>query len=98
MMTNMPNLFLYTTQDKKVKVELYELGESVFLAQDAMAKLFAFARLHLKKLRFDTSKQNINLHIRNILQDRELQEDSVCKEYLLLPMMANHTKAHNETR
>ncbi len=74
---SMPNLLLYTTQDKKVKVELYELGESVFLAQDAMAKLFAFARLHLKKLRFDTSKQNISLHIRNILQ-----EDSVCKEYL----------------
>lgn len=66
----MPNLLLYTTQDKKVKVELYELGESVFLAQDAMAKLF------------DTSKQNISLHIRNILQEGELQEDSVVKEYL----------------
>ena len=62
---SMPNLLPYTTQDKKVKVELYKLGESVFLAQDAMAKLF------------DTSKQNISLHIRNILQ-----EDSVCKEYL----------------
>ena len=49
----MPNLLPYTTQDKKVKVELYKLSESVFLAQDAMAKLFAFARLHLKKLRFD---------------------------------------------
>lgn len=66
----MPNLLLYTTQDKKVKVELYELGESVFLAQDSMAKLF------------DTSKQNISLHIRNILQEGELQEDSVVKEYL----------------
>lgn len=66
----MPNLLLYATQDKKVKVELYELGESVFLAQDAMAKLF------------DTSKQNISLHIRNILQEGELQEDSVVKEYL----------------
>lgn len=72
----MPNLLPYTTQDKKVKVELYELGESVFLAQDTMAKLF------LKKLRFDTSKQNMSLHIRNILRDGELQEDSVCKEYL----------------
>ena len=66
----MSNPLLYTTQDKKVKVELYELGESVFLAQDAMAKLF------------DTSKQNISLHIRNILQEGELQEDSVVKEYL----------------
>lgn len=66
----MPNLLLYTTQDKKVKVELYELGESVFLAQDAMAKLF------------DTSRENITMYIRNILSDGELQEDSVCKEYL----------------
>ena len=72
----MQNLLLYTTQDKKVKVELYELGESIFLAQDSMAKLF------LKKLCFDTSKQNISLHIRNILQEGELQEDSVVKEYL----------------
>ncbi|STQ85467.1 hypothetical protein [Helicobacter muridarum] len=78
----MQNLLLYTTQDKKVKVELYELGESIFLAQDSMAKLFAFAGLHLKKLCFDTSKQNISLHIRNILQEGELQEDSVVKEYL----------------
>lgn len=66
----MPNLLLYTTQDKKVKVELYELGESVFLAQDSMAKLF------------DTSRANITMHIRNILKEGELQEDSVCKEYL----------------
>lgn len=78
----MPNLLPYTTQDKKVKVELYKLGESVFLAQDAMAKLFAFARLHLKKLRFDTSRENITMYIRNVLKDGELQEDSVCKEYL----------------
>lgn len=78
----MPNLLPYTTQDKKVKVELYKLSESVFLAQDAMAKLFAFARLHLKKLRFDTSRENITMYIRNVLKDGELQEDSVCKEYL----------------
>lgn len=37
---SMPNLLLYITQDEKIKVELYELGESVFLAQDSMAKLF----------------------------------------------------------
>ncbi|MCX2683442.1 virulence RhuM family protein [Campylobacter sp. MIT 21-1685] len=66
----MPNLLLYTTQDKKIKVELYELGESIFLAQDSMAKLF------------DTSRENITMHIRNILKDGELQENSVCKEYL----------------
>lgn len=88
----MQNLLLYTTQDKKVKVELYELGESVFLAQDTMAKLF------LKKLRFDTSKQNMSLHIRNILQEGELQADFSFGKSEQLLVVANHTKAHNETR
>ena len=64
----MPNLLLYTTQDKKVKVELYELGESVYLNQDSIAKLF------------DTSKSSISEHITNILKDGELQADSVIRE------------------
>ncbi len=68
MTTNMPNIFLYTTQDKKIKVELYELGECVFLAQDSMAKLF------------DTSKSSISEHITNILKDGELQANSVIRE------------------
>ncbi|KGI56318.1 hypothetical protein [Campylobacter sp. MIT 97-5078] len=79
---SIPNLLLYTTQDKKVKVELYELGESVFLTQDSIAKLFTFAGLHLKKLRFDTSKSSISEHITNILKEGELSEVLVCKDYL----------------
>lgn len=64
----MPNILLYTTQDKKIKVELYDLGESVFLAQDSMAKLF------------DISKSSISEHITNILKDGELQANSVIRE------------------
>lgn len=64
----MPNILLYTTQDKKIKVELYELGESVYLNQDTMAKLF------------DTSKSSISEHIANILKEGELQVDSVVRE------------------
>lgn len=63
-------IILYTTQDGKVKVELYALGESVYLSQDLIAKLF------------DTSKQNVSLHIKNILLEGELQENSVVKDYL----------------
>lgn len=65
---SMPSLLLYTTQDKKVKVELYELGESVYLNQDSIAKLF------------DTSKSSISEHITNILKEGELQADSVIRE------------------
>ena len=31
---------------------------------------------------FDTSKQNISNHVKNIFEDRELLESSVIKEYL----------------
>ncbi|NDJ27635.1 hydroxyacid dehydrogenase [Campylobacter sp. MIT 12-8780] len=61
---------IYITKDGKTQVELYELGSSVWLSQNDMAKLFA------------TSTQNITMHIRNILKDGELSEISVCKDYL----------------
>lgn len=66
----MNNIILYTTNDGKARVELYEFGENLYLAQSAIAKLFA------------TSRENITMHISNILKDGELSEDSVCKEYL----------------
>ena len=66
----MNNIILYTTNDGKAQVELCELGDSVYLTQNAIAKLF------------DTSKQNVSLHIQNILKDGELSECSVVKEYL----------------
>ena len=65
------NIILYTTTDGKAKVELYEFGENLYLAQSAIAELFA------------TSKQNVSLHIQNTLKDGELSEDSVVKEYLI---------------
>lgn len=88
MMTNMPNLLLYTTQDKKVKVELYELGESVYLNQDSIAKLF------------DTSKSSISEHITNILKEGELQTNSVIREIRTTATdgKSYKIKAHNETR
>ena len=66
----MQNIILYTTQDKKIKVELYEFGESVYLTQYLNAKLF------LKKLCFDTSKSSISEHITNILKDEKNLEET----------------------
>lgn len=66
---NKENIILYTTKDGKAKVELYELGESVYLSQDGIAKLF------------DTSKSSISEHISHILKDGELSEDSVVRNY-----------------
>ena len=45
-------------------------GQTVWLTQAAMAELF------------QTTKQNISLHIQNILEENELQPEAVVKEYL----------------
>ncbi|WP_300856745.1 hypothetical protein [uncultured Helicobacter sp.] len=77
------NIILYTTQDKKVKVELYELGESVYLNQDSIAKLF------------DTSKSSISEHITNILKEGELQADFSFRE---IRTTANDGKSYKGTQ
>ena len=64
------NLILYTTDDGKSSVSLFERDGSVWLNQLQMAELFA------------TSKQNVSLHINNVLKDNELNADSVVKDYL----------------
>lgn len=64
------DIILYNTADGKSSVALMAKEGSVWLNQSQLAELFA------------TSKQNISLHIINILQESELQEDSVVKNYL----------------
>lgn len=64
------DLIIYRTEDGQAEVLLRTLDGSVWLSQGEMAELF------------DTTKQNISLHIKNILKDGELPEASVVKEYL----------------
>lgn len=63
-------LIIYNTDDGKADVKLYSRDGVIWMNQQQMALLF------------DTSKQNISLHIANILQDKELDENSVVKDYL----------------
>jgi hypothetical protein len=63
-------LIIYRTEDGQTEVLLRAMDGSVWLSQGEMAELF------------DTTKQNISLHIKNILKDGELPEASVVKEYL----------------
>lgn len=64
------NIILYNTPDGKGAVALYAKDGSVWLNQNQLAELFA------------TSKQNISLHIVNILKEKELDDISVVKDYL----------------
>ena len=63
------NIIIYNTADGKASVSLYAKDGMVWMNQNQLAELFA------------TSKQNIGQHIINILKDRELEEDSVVKNY-----------------
>ena len=64
------NIIIYNTQDGKSSVSLYAKDGSVWMNQNQLAELF------------DTTKQNISLHIINILEEGELDENSVVKDYL----------------
>ena len=63
-------ILIYTSDDGQVKIEVRLEDENVWLTQTAMAELF------------NTTKQNISLHIKNIFEEKELNENSVVKENL----------------
>jgi hypothetical protein len=63
-------IIIYNTDDGKTSVSLMAKDGNVWLNQQMLAELF------------DTSKQNISLHIINILEDKELDVNSVVKDYL----------------
>ena len=65
------NFIMYTTDDGKVDIEVRLEDENVWLTQNSMAELF------------DTTRNNITMHIRKIFEEGELQESSVSKESLL---------------
>lgn len=65
------NIIIYNTIDGKAKVTLMAKDGQVWMNQGQLAELFA------------TSVPNINIHIGNILQDRELVAESVIKDYLI---------------
>ena len=64
-------LVLYTTEDGAAEISLRALDGTVWLTQAEIAALF------------DTSKQNVSLHVNNILGDGELMAAAVVKESLI---------------
>lgn len=68
-MDTQQDIIIYKTNDNKVKIALYAKDGSIWLNQNQLADLF------------DTSKQSIGQHIINILDDKELNKDSVVKKF-----------------
>ena len=66
----MSELVLYTSDDGRTRLDLRVDGQTVWLTQLEIAELF------------QTTKQNVSLHAKNIFEDRELSPEATVKESL----------------
>ena len=56
-------IILYKTPNQDIKVEILVENETIWLPQQKIAELF------------DTTKQNVSLHVKNIFKSGELDEN-----------------------
>jgi len=73
MSTNVPQksqFLVYEAENGQVKIDVRLENETVWLTQPLMAQLF------------QTTQQNISLHVRNIIEEGELAKKATHKEYL----------------
>jgi hypothetical protein len=69
-MAEQKNIIIYKTADGQASVMLYAKDGTVWMSQNQITALFG------------TSVPNISMHTYNVLKDKELEEDSVVKDYL----------------
>ena len=63
---------MYQTEDGKTRLQILIEGETIWMTQAQIADLY------------QTSIQNINLHVRNILKEGELSSERTIKDYLIV--------------
>lgn len=71
------DIIFYTSDDGQIKIEVKLENENVWLTQSAMAKLF------------DTTIANVNMHIKNIYEENELEANRTIKESLIVQNEGN---------
>lgn len=69
---NQGQFLVYAAEDGRVKIDVRLENETVWLTQPHMADLF------------QTTQQNISLHLQNIYAESELRRDATHKEFLLV--------------
>lgn len=73
----MSELILYTSEDGRTQLHLRVEANNIWLTQLEIAELF------------QTTKQNVSLHAKNIFEDKELAPDSTVKESLTVQPEGN---------
>ncbi|GMQ56597.1 virulence RhuM family protein [Vallitalea sediminicola] len=69
-MDNKTDILIYQMEDGKTKIDVRLENETVWMNQKAIAELY------------QTTSQNITLHIKNIYDEDELEKMTTCKNYL----------------
>jgi len=72
LITNKGEMIVYEAEGGEIKLEVRLENETMWLTQAAMAALF------------QTTQQNVSLHIQNIYDEGELIQEATYKEYLLV--------------
>lgn len=71
-MTNNSQLIIYQNESGEVKLDVRFDGDTVWLTQKMMAELF------------DVTVSNVNLHLKNIFDEKELVQNRTIKEFLIV--------------
>ncbi len=79
------DIIIYQTQDGKTKIDVKVENETVWLTQSQMAELF------------QTTKQNVSLHAKNIFAEGELEQISTVKDFLTVQNEGNRSISRNVT-
>jgi len=77
MQENNSQIIIYQTESGETKLDVRFQDETVWLTQKLMAELF------------QTSSQNITMHLKNIFEEGELEEKATCKEFLQVQKEGN---------
>ena len=72
-------IIIYQSEDGKTQLDVKLEGETVWLTQAQMVELF------------QTSKQNVSLHINNIYKEGELEKEATVKDYLTVQSEGTRT-------
>lgn len=77
-------IVIYQTESGQTKIDVRLENETVWLTQKLMAELF------------QTTPQNITIHLKNVFEEGELQEDTTCKDFLQVQKEGNRMVERNQ--
>ena len=83
MQKNENNIIIYQDENGITKVTVRFVDEDIWLTQNQIAEIY------------ETTQQNVSLHINNIYKDKELEQNSTHKEFLLVQKEGNRNVKRN---